>query len=159
MDVTVLQKVDLRRISESREVLVFRLDDAFFQALDQSEILGGDVEATVSARQTAGGIYQLRLSARGQVSTQCDRCLDPVSLPVETEDTLRAVHDDEDFASEAELLLTDRLSDDADLRWTLYELIVTALPLERCHAEGDCNPDMVARISGVVDTTRQEEEN
>ena len=159
MDVTMLQRIDLRRVSETHEALNFSLDAAFFQSLDQTEILGGDVSLTVTVRQTAGGIYQVQLYAQGVVMTQCHRCLDPVSLPIEVDETLRAVHDDEDFAGEADILLTDRLSDNADLRWAAYEVIETSLPIMRYHVDGECNPDMLARTSGVVDTTAQKEIN
>ncbi len=151
MDENVLQNLDLHQASEEGAEMVFHLNDAFFRALAQEEILGGDVEFRLRVRRRADSIYLLNVSVDGVVQTPCDRCLDPVSIHVEAEDELRAVHDDESFADEAEVLLTDKRSDKVDLSWTAYEIIETSLPLERCHDRENCNPEMLARISGTYE--------
>lgn len=147
----MLQDLDLRLLSEDGNEQVFHLNDKFFKALAQGEILGGDVELRLRVRRRADSIYLLMMHVEGDVQTPCDRCLEPVSIHVETEDELRAVHDDEDFADEADVLLTDVRSDRVDLSWTAYEIIETSLPLERCHDREECNPEMLARISGTYD--------
>ena len=38
-----------------------------------------------------------------------------------------------------------------DLSWQLYEIIETALPMQRVHAEGECNKDMVSYIMTTDD--------
>ena len=40
------------------------------------------------------------------------------------------------------------------MSWQLYEIIETALPMQRVHAEGECNKDMVSYIM-----TADDEEN
>ena len=103
----------------------FVLGNDWFQAVEKSEIVAGQVEVhdELALRERD---YDLSMSLKGSVDVPCDRCLEPVTYKVDI---------DEDIESEPE---TEKL----DLEWLAYELIVTNLPLVHCHPEGGCNPAM-----------------
>ena len=76
--------VDLKRLPIGTHQFDIQLDDAFFESLEKSEILRGDVfcKATLNLREED---YQLNIAVRGTVFVVCDRCLDPMPLDIEDE--------------------------------------------------------------------------
>ena len=76
--------IDLRRLSIGTHRFDIQLDDAFFQSLEKTEILGGKVEgqATLNLREED---YELNIAVRGTVFVVCDRCLDPMRIEIDDE--------------------------------------------------------------------------
>ena len=151
--------MDLGALLAGRNEFDYTLDDAFFQALDQDVILGGDVKAVVCVLAHED-TFQLHLDLQGEVSVTCDRCLDPVSEPVKAEDDLLiklAAHDDEDD----DCLYVDMTHPILDLGWLFYEEISVNLPIVCRHQPGECNPQMEELLQAhlcktIDDETEQE---
>lgn len=120
----------------------FVLNDAFFHTIEKSELLGGDVtvEASLNLRETS---FDLRLVVSGNVQVTCDRCLEPMDIPVEVEET------------EWEW---DEEPKEIDLAWLAYELIIVNLPLVHSHQAGGCDPHMVALLQDHLCTSVEEEQ-
>ena len=76
--------IDLQRLPVGSHSFDFQLDNAFFEALEKSEILNGTVacKATLNLREED---YQLSLAVHGTVFVVCDRCLDPMPLDINDE--------------------------------------------------------------------------
>lgn len=114
----------------------FQIDDAFFQALEKTEVLGGKV--TVSALlDLREKDLDLRMKMEGTVQVICDRCLDPMDEPVDVDEEVEA---DED-------------AKELDLNWLAYELISINLPLVHRHPDGGCNPQMDALLQNHLCST------
>ena len=140
--------VNLRQVEREDARLLFHLDDAFFEALDQDEILGGSIEVEALVRFGAADTFTFSYTLSGRVSVPCDRCLDPVSLPIEVKDRVKvAYRDDNDEAIDADLTVIPYSQLNYDMAWDIYELILLNLPLRRIHSEGECNADMLSRFS------------
>ena len=57
------------------------LDTAYFQSVEKSEVLDGNV--AVHSQLTIGeDSYRLRMTLKGQVYVTCDRCLEPMVIPL-----------------------------------------------------------------------------
>ena len=122
----------------------FTLDDAYFRGIDKAEIQGGVV--TVEAElQLMPDIYRLRISAQGEVTLICDRCLGQMTYPVDVTDDILP---DESDASDD--------SDTLDIAWLAYEMITTHLPLVHSHPEGACMPDMQELLQAHLCSTVEE---
>ena len=135
-----LLKIDLKGFKEDQQVLDFNLGDEFFGALDGSQLEHGALHVSVSIRKMTG-FYELLFHTEGTVTVTCDRCLDDMSQPIETENRLvaklGAAYSEEDdviTVSEDEGIL--------DISWLIYEFIVLAIPIKHVHAPGKCNPAM-----------------
>ena len=140
--------VNLRQVEREDARLLFHLDDTFFEALDQDEILGGSIEVEALVRFGAADTFTFSYALSGRVSVPCDRCLDPVSLPIEVKDRVKvAYRDDNDEAIDADLTVIPYSQLNYDMAWDIYELILLNLPLRRIHSEGECNADMLSRFS------------
>ena len=66
----------------------FSLTNQFFADIDAPEIQKGKLQVQLDVKKTMG-IYVLNFHIEGSVVVPCDRCLDDMELPVETDDTLR----------------------------------------------------------------------
>jgi len=140
--------LDLGTLALGQHVLEYTLDDAFFAALDQDEILGGDCKAVinVNAHETSASLH---IAISGTAKVTCDRCLDPMDIllePIEEQVLLKLApeageDDNAIYVAENEPVF--------DLGWLLYELIAVSLPVVHSHEEGLCNPEMQAILDGI----------
>jgi len=111
----------------------FHADTEFFHKFDNIEILDADVNAEI--RVTKEGMQKVEavLHLQGTVTVPCNRCLEPVLIPVE--------------ANPSEVLAPGEEEVDWDLSQAVYDYVCLSLPLQRVHPEGECNPDTVRFLS------------
>jgi len=102
----------------------------FFEGFGNSDILDASVEVALTL-VNHGVTIDVVCDMEGWVSVPCDRCLEPLELPVET-------GFEEVYAPEG---------DELDLSQDVYDYVCTALPLQRIHPEGECNPETTKFLS------------
>ena len=131
--------VDLSRLPIGSHSFDIQLDDDFFTALENSEILRGKVaaEATLNLREDD---YSLRIAVHGTVFVTCDRCLDPMPLEINVEQTIESM--DEVVPDETGTTLDGKGNTPIDLSWLAYEIVSVNIPLVHSHQPGACNPQM-----------------
>ena len=117
-------------LTASRREYFWHLDGAFFAAMGGEDIIGADLEVLASVRYD--GSAEVSCSVKGSVTVECDRCLEPLALPVDLS------FDDDELEADAFL----------DLRQDVYDYVCTSLPLQRKHPEGECNPEAVKYLAG-----------
>ena len=108
-------------------------DLEFFQQFDNSEILDADVNVEIRVVKDGRNKVEADLHLKGMVTVPCDRCLDPVQIPVE--------------ANPSETLAPSAVEVDWDLSQAVYDFVCLSLPLQRLHPEGQCDPDTVRFLS------------
>lgn len=142
--------IDLRNAQNAPIGLQQTLGDAFFAALDQEEIHGGEIQVEVQVKPSAGDSFRVSVKAQGEVRVICDRCLEELTLPVDTtaEMTLRyESEDDYEDNTDYDVTVIPFTANTYDLSWDIYEFIELSLPLQRTHAEGQCNDEMTRYIN------------
>ena len=124
--------IDLQRLPLGTHSFDFQLDNGFFTSLEKSEILNGQVaaKATLNLREED---YQLNISVHGTVFVVCDRCLDPMPLEINDEQTIESVEEEEPLNSKLSTL---------NLSWLAYEIVSINIPLVHSHQPGECNKQM-----------------
>ena len=105
----------------------------FFQKFDNSEILDADVNVEIRVVKDGRNKVEADLRLMGSVTVPCDRCLDPVEIPVDT--------------TPSETLTPGAGDVDWDLSQAIYDFICLSLPLQRKHPEGKCDPNTVRFLS------------
>ena len=70
-------------------------------------------------------------------------------MPVSSESTLTVHFTDGEADYDGEVMQVPAAEAEIDLAHYIYESIVLALPYRRVHPDGECNPEMVARIAGT----------
>ena len=135
--------VQLDALSLGEHLIDFQLDDTYLQAIEKSEILGGRVEvkARLDLREED---FDLQISVDGVVQVTCDRCLDPMDIPV--------------HAEENEWEWDEQNVHTIDLAWLAYELIAVSLPVVHSHQPGGCNPKMAALLQDHLCTSLEDED-
>ena len=118
----------------------YDLDNGFFESLDGSDLNSGSVHVSVSIRK-ATGFFELLYHTEGTVTVTCDRCLDDMDQPIET-DSRFVVKLGTVNSEEGDVIIVDEDEGIIDTSWLIYESIVLAIPIKHVHAPGKCNPAM-----------------
>ena len=120
----------------------FQLDNSYFAAIENTELLGGmvDVKVRLFLREES---FALDIDIMGKVQVTCDRCLDAMDVAID------AVENEWEWDEEPKQL---------DLSWLAYELIIVNLPLVHSHQEGGCNPEMDALLQNHLCAQLEDEE-
>lgn len=119
----------------------FELNKAFFEVIDQSLIEDGEVFVKIKwERKETMMVAHFQLI--GTVNTTCDRCNDPVSVPIHEQ--YKLIYKFGTEASDDEnLIVLDPESIEVNLTDQLYEFAVIALPNRVVHPEGECNEEVM----------------
>lgn len=133
--------IPLKSLSEGVHEYEYTLDDAFFGHTDSSEITEGTVAAVLTVHRT-GDIFELHFVIQGNIVIPCDRCLDDMTLPVATEETLYVKFGEEYREEDDNLIVVPETEGTIDVAWYLYEFVALTIPLKHTHKEGECNPEM-----------------
>ena len=115
----------------------------FFQMFDNTEILDAGVDVEIRVVKEGNHKVEADLHFSGTVTVPCDRCLEPLAVPVE--------------GHPSEVFKLDTVTEDWDLSQAVYDYICLSLPLQRVHPEGECNPDTV-RFLGQEERKDEEAE-
>ena len=136
--------VDLKGMRVASLEMEFDLDNAFFADIEGEEFQKGAVKAKVTVNKNRE-LFDFSFSLAGTVVVPCDRCLDDLTIDVDTENTLR-VKLGESYADEGDIVVVPENEGDLNIAWYLYEFIVLALPMKRVHAPGKCNHEMTGKL-------------
>jgi uncharacterized metal-binding protein YceD (DUF177 family) len=127
----------------------FEVDDTLFAAYECRDIRGGkcQVKATM---QKSDQQLDFDFVITGEVTCECDRCLEDCQMPIDYEGHLIVRISDQQGEYDGEVMWLNPAENEVDLTQYIYESIVLSLPYQRVHPEGECNPDMLAHFT-VVD--------
>ena len=150
-------KVDLKGLKDDETSLVFNLDDRYFGALDQTEVRSGSLHVSVSIRK-ASGFFELLIHAAGTVIIPCDRCLEDMEQPVETDARLTVRLGDED-SEDGDTIVVAEDEGILDLTWIIYESVALAIPIRHVHAPGKCDTAMTNVLEELSADRSSDEES
>ena len=128
----------------------FEVSTSLFQQVETSEIFGAEISAEVILDKKSN-FMEVQFLLKGVATVICDRCLDPVDLPVEYDGKIYVKFGEETVEQDENLLILSRAEDELDVSQYLYEFAHLSLPLKRVHAvdetgKSGCNPEMLARL-------------
>lgn len=138
-------EIDLNHVAEEPQGLRWHLDDSFFSALDAELIEHGDLDATLRVHR-APQAFNLEFAVTGEVSIPCDRCLEPMRQPIDSEQTLR-VRLGDGRSDDGDVITVPVDDPTLDVAWNLYEVIALAVPIHHVHPEGQCSSDMAELLA------------
>ena len=149
-------KIDLKGLTDELTQLEFDLDKDYFEALDETDVDNGALHVSLSIRK-ASGFFELQFHTVGTVDVVCDRCLDLMEQPIETDNSLvvklgSTVPEDDD------VVMVDEDEGILDTSWLIYEFIALAIPIKHVHAPGKCNSAMMQKLNELSSAARSSEE-
>lgn len=140
--------IPLNGWAASKQEFLFKAGVEFFQAFENEEIKEADINVVCRGCKRGTDIL-LDLDISGSVTVVCDRCLENLTLPVETDADLilRTREGGEESADGREVLVHEPSEKEVDLGQVVYDYVCLSLPMQRVHPEGGCNPDVVRFLS------------
>jgi uncharacterized metal-binding protein YceD (DUF177 family) len=140
-----IYKVDLKGLAEGVHTFEYELGNAFFTNIDGDEVRKGKLQAGLSVKRTPS-VFEIGFRIQGVVKVPCDRCLDDVELPVETQNRL-FIKFGKEYAEESdEVVIIPENEGAINVAWFLYEFIVLAIPMKHVHAPGKCNKAVSSKL-------------
>ena len=150
-------KIDLKGLVAGETTLEWDLDKGFFEALDETEVESGALHVSLSIRK-ASGFFELQFHTVGTVDITCDRCLDLMEQPIETDNRL-LVKLGSTNSEEDDTVTVDEQEGILDTSWFIYEFIALAIPIQHVHAPGKCNPAMTKALEELSADRSGDEES
>lgn len=138
-------KVELKGLKESSATYEWVVGNDFFALVEGEDVQKGNVNVKLTVTKEAN-LYNLDFELQGNAIVSCDRCLDDLSLPIDTTGDLK-IKLGEDFDDDGEILIVPEDDGTVNVAWYIYEFIVLSLPLKKVHAPGKCNREMMSKLS------------
>lgn len=149
--------IDLMSLEKGVYNATCYLDDNFFKEAESDEIKGGKVKLSISAHKSVEDLYEIVFTAKGHVVVACDRCLDDMDQPIDTEGKLFARLGDEN-SEDDDTVTVEREHAFINISWFVYETVALNIPIKHEHAPGKCDPAMIKALKEHSATRSGEEE-
>ena len=134
-------KLPLKSLPVGSHDFDFRLDKEFFKNMESADIRDGNVDVHITV-VNKGQYYDLTFDITGELTLLCDRCLDEMQFPVETQYHI-IVKYGEDFNDDSDDLLEIPESDTyLNVAYMIYDTIALTIPIKHTHPLGKCNRAM-----------------
>lgn len=150
-------QIDLKRLEEGVTHFQFDLNDDYFKAIEAPEVEHGAVHVDLEVKRR-GDMFELDFHCSGVVHVPCDICLDDMEQPIDIRNRLVAQLGEVESGDDDELLTVDENEGVLDTSWVIYEFIALDIPIKHVHAEGECNPVMMEKLS-QLDASHSDEEH
>lgn len=135
--------IPLEALSDGTHRFTFHLDTPFFVAHEGALLDGGDVEAHLEVDKVRGH-YTLHIDGEGAVDVECDRCLQPVRIPIDFEEEVVLKFGGTAMREEAEVIYLPVGTDELNVARVLYEIVTLSVPIAHTHDDAGetCDPEM-----------------
>jgi len=143
-------KIPFKGLSLGTHVYDWELDKKFFEAVESPDVIDCRLKVALELeKQERMMILVFHISGRLEVA--CDRCLDPLDLPVDVVETYYIKFGDE-FREESETILVIPDSEyQVSVSDLIYDYISLSVPIKKVHpddSEGNstCNNEALSRL-------------
>ena len=145
MDEKNIISIPVKGLPAGESSFNFVIDGKFFQGFDNSQIKDADctVKVSIIRHQT---VLDVTCSVGGFVVTECDRCLEDLTLKVDVVRNLTVgfgTVDIDDAQEEDDVVVVDQSVAEISLDQFVYDYVCLSLPMVKVHPEGKCNPEML----------------
>lgn len=142
--------IPLNGLAPGKTAFDWSADKEFFSSFGNEEILDADV--TVKAVvEKAGAYLGIDVELDGYLVVACDRCLADLEIPISPRVALSvkfhgAENAGADTEGDREVICVPEGNTELDLGQIIYDYACLAMPLQRVHAEGGCDPLVAGRL-------------
>ncbi len=145
--------IPLNGLAAGKNGFSWQAGKEFFEAFENSEILDADLDVSVTVEKS-GRYFGVDCEIDGSVIVTCDRCLEDLEMPVETDIMLSVKFGDEESSEEhqegeREIIFVPEGDAEFDMSQIIYDYVCLALPMQRHHEEGECNPEAIKYLAGA----------
>lgn len=134
--------------------LKFEVDNAFFSQFENTMIQKGDLNVILDLDKRSD-MSILDFKIEGTVLTDCDRCMEPIYLPVSGVYRLHAKYTEDTIEGDDEVVYIHPQTSKLNVAQYVYEYIHISLPMIKTY---DCKSDPNANCNEII-LDRFEEES
>ena len=138
--------IRLLGLSEGEHSYEYDLDNKFFQDIDEEEIRKGDVKVLIKLVVTTS-TFDFSFDIQGAVKIPCNRCLDEMTQPIETQNRLIVKLGAEYSEESDEVVIIPQDEGEINIAWFLYEFVALSIPIKHFHEQGKCNKFMNSKLN------------
>lgn len=153
--------IPLNGLKPGKTCFSWRIGVEFFRKFENADIINADLNVDVEVEKS-GSYIGIDCDIDGTLTVPCDRCMDNVEMPISTVARLSVkfgpepvMTDEVSVSDEREIVYLSEDEADMDMSQTIYDFSYLALPMQRVHEDGECNPVAMRYLSGEA----SEEEN
>jgi uncharacterized metal-binding protein YceD (DUF177 family) len=153
--------IPLSGLKEGHHSIDFEIDNKFFEKFEESEVKEGSLIATIEMDKRSTHV-DLIIRVSGSVRINCDRCLEPFSQPIVSENRILVKFGKSLEDIDPDIISVPADEHELDLQQQLYEFIMLALPIKRVHpvdknGKSACDPVMLKKLEELI--IEEEKEN
>jgi DUF177 domain-containing protein len=156
--------ISIEGLKDGMHQFDFQIDKEFFKHFEQSPIQDGSFDLTLYFDKRPD-LLVFTFDFKGSFSTNCDRCLEAINLPLKGNQQL-IVKYAESPSEEAEVIYIERGTQQLNVAKYAYEFICLTIPMIKvydCDAEENppCNQDVLDQLysNNGVDNKKEETKN
>ena len=136
--------IPLNGLTAGENMFSWQAGKEFFESFENTEILDAHLDADVRVEKS-GRYIGVDCDVRGEVTVECDRCLDELDMPIDVEIKLSVKYGSEEPSEEPqtgerEVIFVPDTDAELDMSQIIYDYVCLSLPMQRTHAPGGCNP-------------------
>ncbi len=137
--------IPLNGLTAGENMFSWQAGKEFFESFENTEILDAHLDADVRVEKS-GRYIGVDCDVRGEVTVECDRCLDELDMPVDVEIRLSVKYGSEESSEEPqpgerEVIFVPDTDAELDMSQIIYDYVCLSLPMQRMHRPGECNPE------------------
>ena len=137
--------IPLNGLTAGKNEFFLHAGKEFFDSFDNEEIFAADLQIRVLVEKS-GRYIGVDCDIEGVVTVECDRCLDMLDMPIDTQVRLSVKFGEEEAheigqEGEREVVFVKEDEAELDMSQIVYDYACLALPVQRAHDPGECNPD------------------
>lgn len=138
--------LNLASIPEGEFEREFRCGIELFQNMENDAVSEADLQIRLDGEHR-NDVYKCLFSIKGYISIPCDRCLDPMKFDLDVDYELAIRYADEYDDSRDALLVLPWSQRQFDIAPVIYDTVLLSIPLRHVHPEGECNQEMIGKIT------------
>ena len=147
--------IPLNGLTAGKNEFFLHAGKEFFDSFDNEEIFDADLQIRILVEKS-GRYIGVDCDIDGDVTVECDRCLDMLVMPIDVQVRLSVKFGDEEASeigqeTEREVIFVKEDEAELDMSQIIYDYACLALPMQRTHEDGQCNPDAM-KYYGAPDT-------
>lgn len=138
-------KLPLKSMTPGTHTFEFKLGKTFFKDMESEDIHDADLKVNVSVA-LKNDVYAISMHIDGTITLICDRCLDDLDFPIDTDYAINVEYGD-DYNDDSDEVLVIPFSDNTlNIAYMIYDTVELAIPIKHVHAPGKCNKAMSAML-------------
>ena len=137
--------IPLNGLTAGKNEFFLHAGKEFFDSFDNEEIFDAGLQIRILVEKS-GRYIGVDCDIEGVVTVECDRCLEMLDMPVDVQVRLSVKFGEEEASeigqeTEREVIFVKEDEAELDMSQIIYDYACLALPMQRVHEDGECDPE------------------